>query len=64
MNNEIKPPLWILLELTHKCPLECAYCYNQLDFASTKDAMSKEDRFRVREQARAMGADQLGISGG
>ena len=22
MNNEIKPPLWILLELTHKCPLE------------------------------------------
>ena len=41
--NEIKPPLWILLELTHKCPLECAYCYNQLDFANTKDAMSKED---------------------
>ena len=64
MNNEIKPPLWILLELTHKCPLECAYCYNQLDFASTKDAMSKEDWFRVMEQARAMGAVQLGISGG
>ena len=64
MNNEIKPPLWILLELTHKCPLECAYCYNQLDFASTKDAMSKEDWFRVMEQAREMGAVQLGISGG
>jgi len=30
---EIKPPLWLLLELTHKCPLECSYCYNQLDFA-------------------------------
>ena len=64
MNNEIKPPLWILLELTHKCPLECAYCYNQLDFASTKDAMSKEDWFRVMEQSREMGAVQLGISGG
>ena len=62
--NEIKPPLWILLELTHKCPLECAYCYNQLDFANTKDAMSKEDWFRVMEQAREMGAVQLGISGG
>ena len=36
MNSEIKPPLWILLELTHKCPLECAYCYNQLDFINTK----------------------------
>lgn len=64
MNSEIKPPLWILLELTHKCPLECAYCYNQLDFAKTKDAMSKEDWFRVMEQARNMGAVQLGISGG
>ena len=62
--NEIKPPLWILLELTHKCPLECAYCYNQLDFVNTKDNMSKEDWFRVMEQARAMGAVQLGISGG
>ena len=64
MNNEIKPPLWILLELTHKCPLECAYCYNQLDFAKTKDAMTKEDWFRVMEQARELGAVQLGISGG
>ncbi|MGB5866354.1 MAG: pyrroloquinoline quinone biosynthesis protein PqqE [Arcobacteraceae bacterium] len=64
MNNAIKPPLWLLLELTHKCPLECSYCYNQLDFAKTKDAMSKEDWFRVMEQARALGAVQLGISGG
>ncbi|NQY21254.1 MAG: pyrroloquinoline quinone biosynthesis protein PqqE [Campylobacteraceae bacterium] len=60
----IKPPLWILLELTHKCPLECTYCYNQLDFATTKDSMSKEDWFRVMEEAREMGAVQLGISGG
>lgn len=64
MTNEIKPPLWLLLELTHKCPLECSYCYNQLDFASTKDSMSKEDWFKVMEEARAMGAVQLGISGG
>lgn len=64
MNLEIKPPLWILLELTHKCPLECTYCYNQLDFANTKDAMSKKDWFRVMDEARAMGAVQLGISGG
>ncbi len=60
----IKPPLWLLLELTHKCPLECTYCYNQLDFANTKDSMSKEDWFKVLNEARAMGAVQLGISGG
>lgn len=64
MHNNIKPPLWLLLELTHKCPLECTYCYNQLDFANTKDSMSKEDWFRVLEEARALGAVQLGLSGG
>lgn len=63
-NKTISPPLWILLELTHKCPLECTYCYNQLDFANTKDSMTKDDWFRVMEEARAMGAVQLGISGG
>ncbi len=60
----IKPPLWVLLELTHKCPLECTYCYNQLDFANTKDGMSKEDWFKVLDETRALGAVQLGISGG
>lgn len=66
-NNEkldIKPPLWVLLELTHKCPLECSYCYNQLDFVNTKDAMSKDDWFRVMDEVRELGAVQLGISGG
>ena len=62
--NDIKPPLWVLLELTHKCPLECTYCYNQLDFANTKDEMIKEDWFRVMEEVRELGAVQLGISGG
>ncbi len=62
--SAIKPPLWVLLELTHKCPLECTYCYNQLDFANTKDGMSKEDWFKVLDETRALGAVQLGISGG
>ncbi|RXK13176.1 pyrroloquinoline quinone biosynthesis protein PqqE [Halarcobacter mediterraneus] len=64
METKIKPPLWLLLELTHKCPLECTYCYNQLDFAKTQDSMKKEDWFRVLQEARNMGAVQLGISGG
>lgn len=62
--TEIKPPLWVLLELTHKCPLECTYCYNQLDFVRTKDVMNKETWFRVMDEARKMGAVQLGLSGG
>lgn len=61
---KIKPPLWVLLEMTYKCPLACPYCYNQIDFANVKDGMSKEDWFRVMEQSREMGAVQIGFSGG
>jgi pyrroloquinoline quinone biosynthesis protein E len=64
LNEEIKAPLWMLLELTHKCPLECPYCYNQLDFAKIDDQMQKEDWLRVMEEAREMGVVQIGFSGG
>lgn len=62
--DSTKAPLWILLELTHKCPLECPYCYNQLDFAKNNDLMTKEDWFKVIEEARELGAVQIGFSGG
>ena len=51
INDEIKAPLWMLLELTHKCPLECPYCYIKLDFAKIDDKMKKEDWLRVIEVA-------------
>src|SRR5438034_623208 len=28
-------PLWLLAELTYKCPLQCPYCSNPLDFAGS-----------------------------
>ncbi|MEJ6654595.1 MAG: pyrroloquinoline quinone biosynthesis protein PqqE, partial [Pseudomonas sp.] len=27
------PPLWLLAELTYRCPLQCPYCSNPLEFA-------------------------------
>ena len=57
-------PLWLLAELTYACPLQCPYCSNPLDFAHRKDALSTEDWAAVLEQARALGAAQLGFSGG
>ena len=27
------PPLWLLAELTYRCPLHCVFCYNPVDFA-------------------------------
>ncbi len=57
-------PLWLLAELTYKCPLQCPYCSNPVDFAKYRDELSTDDWFRVLRQARAMGATQLGLSGG
>ena len=55
---------WLLAELTYACPLQCPYCSNPVDFANYKDDMSTADWIRVFRQARAMGATQLGFSGG
>ncbi len=57
-------PLWLLAELTYKCPLQCPYCSNPLDIARYKDELSTDEWVRVFREARAMGAVQLGFSGG
>src|ERR1700722_20201617 len=58
------PPLWLLLELTYRCPLHCAFCYNPTDFARSAAELGTDDWLRVLRQARALGAVQLGLSGG
>ena len=58
------PPLWLLLELTYRCPLHCAFCYNPTDFAKTSTELSTADWIRVLREARQLGAVQLGLSGG
>ncbi len=62
--NKIPQPLWLLAELTYACPLQCPYCSNPLDMANVKKELSTDDWFRVMREARAMGATQLGFSGG
>jgi pyrroloquinoline quinone biosynthesis protein E len=58
------PPLWLLCELTYRCPLHCAFCYNPTDFARSSTELGTEDWLRVLREARALGAVQLGLSGG
>src|SRR6185295_1657011 len=60
----VGPPFWLLLELTYKCPLHCAFCYNPTDFARTTQELETADWLRVLREARALGAVQLGLSGG
>jgi pyrroloquinoline quinone biosynthesis protein E len=60
----IGPPLWLLAELTYRCPLHCVFCYNPLDFADRPDELSTDDWLRVLRQGRELGAVQCGLSGG
>ncbi|MBU9160133.1 pyrroloquinoline quinone biosynthesis protein PqqE [Burkholderia multivorans] len=57
-------PLWLLAELTYRCPLQCPYCSNPLDFARHGDELDTGQWFEVMAQARQMGAVQIGFSGG
>lgn len=57
-------PLWLLAELTYRCPLQCPYCSNPLEYAQIKHELSTQEWCNVFDQARAMGAAQLGFSGG
>lgn len=58
------PPLWLLLELTYRCPLHCVFCYNPTDFSQVAAELDTGDWLRVLREARALGAVQLGLSGG
>lgn len=58
------PPLWLLLELTYRCPLHCVFCYNPTDVTNVGRELETAEWLRVLTQARALGAVQLGLSGG
>jgi len=60
----IGPPMWLLLELTYRCPLHCVFCYNPVEFASIEHELETAEWIRVLHEARALGAVQLGLSGG
>jgi len=60
----VPPPLWLLAELTYRCPLHCAFCYNPLDYTDHHRELSTAQWLDVLRDARALGAVQLGFSGG
>ncbi len=63
-NQAAPPPLWLLAELTYRCPLHCVFCYNPLNYAENKKELSTAQWIDVMRQARKLGAAQLGFSGG
>ena len=61
---EIAPPLALLAELTHRCPLRCPYCSNPLELDRASRELSTEDWKRVLSEAAALGVLQVHFSGG
>ncbi len=60
----IEPPLWLLAEVTYRCPLNCVFCYNPVDYAKQHNELTTGEWIRVLREGRKMGAAQLGLSGG
>ena len=57
-------PLWLLAELTYRCPLQCPYCTNPLELHQHKNELDTASWIDVLTQARELGSVQLGLSGG
>src|SRR5271156_6131173 len=61
---KIGNPLWLLAELTYRCPLHCVFCSNPIDYSHHNKELSTSEWVRVLHEARELGALQLGFSGG
>lgn len=57
-------PLWLVLEVTYRCPLRCPWCSNPLDFAKISNELSTDEWKKVLREGRALGSLQLGFTGG
>jgi pyrroloquinoline quinone biosynthesis protein E len=59
-----EPPLALLAELTHRCPLQCPYCSNPLALERAASELDTATWCRVFDEAAALGVLQVHFSGG
>src|SRR5580700_6120045 len=64
MAGMIEPPMGLVAELTHRCPLQCPYCANPVELHRANAELDTATWRRVLEQAAALGVLQLHFSGG
>ena len=60
----VEPPLALLAELTHRCPLRCPYCSNPVELARASAELTTAEWARVFAEAAALGCLQVHLSGG
>ncbi|MBB5372178.1 pyrroloquinoline quinone biosynthesis protein PqqE [Acidocella aromatica] len=58
------PPMALLAELTHRCPLQCPYCSNPLELLKANAERDTDFWKAVMDEAAALGVLQIHFSGG
>jgi pyrroloquinoline quinone biosynthesis protein E len=58
------PPLGLIAELTHRCPLQCPYCSNPLELEAVAAELGTDDWLRIMDEAAAIGVLQMHFTGG
>lgn len=64
MSEAILPPIGMLAELTHRCPLQCPYCSNPVELLKANREMDTQSWLDLFEQAADLGVLQVHLSGG
>src|SRR4029077_9807252 len=57
-------PVAVLLELTHRCPLQCPYCSNPLELDRGSTELTTDEWKKVLSELAEIGVLQVHFSGG
>ncbi len=60
----VEPPIGLLAELTHRCPLQCPYCSNPVELVRRGNELDTATWISVLDQAAELGVLQVHLSGG
>ncbi len=60
----LDPPMALLAEVTHRCPLQCPYCSNPLELDRVAGELDTASWCRVLDEAASLGVLQVHFSGG
>jgi pyrroloquinoline quinone biosynthesis protein E len=59
-----QPPLALIAEITHSCPLHCVYCSNPMELIARRGELPTDAWVRVFQQAADLGVLQVHLTGG
>src|ERR671910_3242077 len=60
----IPPPVSLLAELTHRCPLQCPYCSNPVELDRGGSELTTDEWKKVLSELAEIGVLQIHFSGG